>query len=673
MNRIIRTSCPRDCYDGCGIVVKFADGRKPVVTGDPDHPVSRGSLCAKCGVAYNGVFQDDTARLLHPLRRVGQKGEGKFEAISWDEALSTIAGRFKDIIEAEGAESILTHNYSGTLSMIAFSFPNRFVNFLGASLVDYGTICNAAGYVAWDLLYGAVDKGFDPRTARDSDAILVWGANPSHSAPHMHKHWLKDSPAKVIVVDPIRTETAADADLHLQPRPGTDAALAFGVLNALQDLGAFDQAFIDDHTVGLAEIAETIERCTPEWTESQTDVPAADIRQAARLYAAGPSLLWCGQGLQRQPLGGNIMRAVGLLPAVTGNVGKPGAGFYYLNDTAGFAGIDAGYLAGEALSDGDPIEVGALDLADRLLDPNEFKAFMVWNSNPLASCSDQQKLRAACSREDLFMVSIDLFETDTAKFSDIVLPAASFLEFDDITASYMNLTVGAQSKAFDPPGDSLPNQEIFRRLAAAMELDDPALYESDASMIDNMLKQCGTGFDFGELKRRGYFFVNGDEPLIFFEDLRFDTPSGHIEIASAAAEKKGLPRVPFPGIDAPPGGDELRLLSPASMWRMNDSYANDPKLGIRAGSAELIMNTEDAARLGVEDGSRVRVANDAGAIELQAEIADIVRPGTVVSYKGRWPGLESSSANLNALHAGQKCDMGESTSVHGIMVTVRPA
>ena len=673
MNQVIRSNCPRDCYDGCGIVVKLTEGKNPRVSGDPEHPISRGSLCAKCGVAYNGVFQDETSRLLTPLRRVGPKGAGNFEPISWDEAISTVASQLNAIIDDRGAEAILGLNYSGTLSQIAYSFPTRWMNHLGTSQVRYGTICNTAGYVAWNILFGAYYKGFDPRTAKDASCILVWGANPSHSAPHMHKHWLKDSPAAVVVVDPVRTTTAAEADLHLQPRPGSDAALAFGLLSALRDIGAIDESFIADHTIGFEEIVPQIDECTLEWTESQTGVPAAAIRRAAEIYASGPALLWCGQGLQRQPLGGNIQRAVGLLPAVTGNVGKPGAGFYYLNDTAAFAGMDADYLEGTALASSEARTVGALDLADRLLDGDEFGAFMVWNANPLASCSDQQKLRQACSREDLFMVAIDLFETDTVRFADIVLPAASFLEFDDIAYSYMNLTVGAQSKVREPIGESLPNQEIFRRLAAAMGLEEPALHESDESIIETLLQQCGVDYDFAELQRRGHFFVNGDEPLIQYADLIFDTPSGRIEIASDSAEEMGLPRVPQLSVDAAPAGGQLRLLSPASLWRMNDSYANDPKLALRAGPAELIINAEDAARLGVEDGSKVSVSNDAGAIELQAQVDDRVLPGTVLSYKGRWPGHEPGGANLNFLHAGRKCDMGESTSVHGVLVTVSTA
>ena len=234
MSATVKTTCPRDCYDSCGMLVTRKDDGTLRVAGDPDHPVARGALCAKCGVAYNGIFQDVDARLTSALRRSGPKGSGEFEALALDEAIRTVAERLNGVIDTRGPTDILAMCYSGTMSLLASSFPNRLVNAIGASEVDYGTICNRSGVIAWELLFGTARRGFDPRTAADASCILVWGANPAHSAPHAHRHWLGEAPGKVIVVDPIRTRTAADADLHLQPRPGTDAALAFGLLNALE-------------------------------------------------------------------------------------------------------------------------------------------------------------------------------------------------------------------------------------------------------------------------------------------------------------------------------------------------------------------------------------------------------------------------------------------------------
>ncbi len=671
MKNMIRTNCPRDCYDGCGMLVEIRDNAAPRILGDPDHPVSRGRLCSKCAIAYNGVWQDPTARLNYPLRRIGNKGEAKFERVSWDAALEAIATNLNRIIERDGAEAILHTHYSGTLSLLAYKFPDRFFNHVGASVVDPDSICNAAGHVAWGLQFGNSVKGFDPRTSKDSSCIVVWGANPSHSAPHAHEHWLVDSPAKVIVVDPIRSESAASADLHLQLRPGSDAALAYGLLHVLRDMGKFDQDYIDAHTLGADEIASTIDSCNPQWTHAQTGVPVESIMRAAELYAAGPALLWCGQGLQRQPTGGNVMRAVGLLPSLTGNVGKPGAGFCYMNYTPAFAGIDLDTLGGTNLVKQAGKTVSHMDLAVRLADRNEFKAMLSWNTNPLASAADQGALRTAFAREDLFTVAIDCFPTDTTAYADIVLPAASFLEFDDVTFSYFHLHMGAQAKVNEPVGESLPNQEIFRRLAAKMGLTEAALFEDDKTLIDRMMTEMNTGFDFSELKSRGHFYLS-DEPMPMYADGKFETPSGKIEIASQAAEKQGLPRTPQPFVDAPTQNGRLRLLTPASKWRLNDSYANDPHIAEQSGPANVRLNGTDAARIGVSDGAQLRLRNESGAIELVARIDNDVLPGTAVSYKGRWPSLEGNAMNVNVVHTPVKTDMGESSSVHATEVIAEP-
>ena len=675
MTQRIRTNCPRDCYDGCGVVVETSGATPVRVLGDPDHPVTRGRLCSKCAVAYNGVWQDPGARLGTPLRRTGAKGSGKFVPVSWDEALTETAARLNDLIAARGGDAVLHTHYSGTLALLGYLFPGRLFTAIGASEVDPDTICNAAGHAAWSLLFGTSAMGFDPRTAKDSRCILVWGANPSHSAPHAHEHWLPESPGTVIVVDPVRTETAVAADLHLQPRPGTDAALAFSLLHVMRAEGLIDADFVAGHTVGFDEIEADIDRATAAWGEAKTGVPAALIGQAARLYAPGPSLLWCGQGLQRQTTGGNVMRAVGLLPALTGNVGKPGAGFYYLNVTPALAGIDLGYLAGAGLGHGGKT-VGHMELAARLAG-DEFGALVAWNTNPAASAPDQRRLRAALERDDLFTVVVDCFLTDTARFADIVLPAAGFLEYDDLTFSYFHLNVGAQVKVTEPPGDALPNTEIFRRLARAMNLEEPALFEADRDMIDRCMAQLndagevGGPLDFDALKARGFVTI-GSEPMPMFADHKFPTPSGRIEIASARAEADGLPRTPQPWADDAPAADHLRLLTPASKWRLNDSYGNDPHLVEQAGPATVHLNAYDASRFGVADGARVRVWNETGAIELIAAVDDAVGSGTALTYKGRWPALEDG-VNPNFLHAPEAADMGNSTSVHSTMVRIEPA
>ena len=300
---LIKTTCPRDCYDGCGILVDQEDGKVIKVKGSREHPSNRGALCPKCAISYNGVWLDETTRLLYPLKRTGPKGSGEFKRISWDLALKEIAEQLTDTVHQYGPEKIFHTHYTGTCSVIAGSFPSRFFTHLGATEVDPDTVCNAAGHTALNYVFGDSVTGFDPRTAKDSACIMVWGANPSHCGPHVNQNWLFGQSAKVIVIDPVRTETAAAADLHLQLRPGTDAALAYSIAHIIQREGLVDAEYVRGHVKGYAEVLPLIKACTPQWGERATGVPAALIEAAARSYAKGPSLLWLGQGLQRQPQG----------------------------------------------------------------------------------------------------------------------------------------------------------------------------------------------------------------------------------------------------------------------------------------------------------------------------------------------------------------------------------
>lgn len=663
----IKTTCPRDCYDACGALVKVRDGRILAVRGDPEHPVSRGKLCAKCTTGYNNEWIDPAARLTQPLRRSGPKGSGQFTPVSWDEALGEIASRLHETVASHGAATILNAHYTGTLSLLAYNFPMRFFRRLGATEVNPDTICNMAGHVALEYIYGTSVQGFDPRTARDTNCVMIWGANPAHSGPHIFEHWFHEAPGAKIVVDPIRTETARAADLHLQPFPGSDAALAFALLHVLRRDGLLDHPFIAEHTVGWEDLEPLLDACTPAWGQQVTGVPEELIEQAARIYGAGPSLLWLGQGMQRQPNGGNVMRACALLPAVTGNLGKPGAGITYLN---GYSppDLDETYVTASHLGPDVPA-ISHMDLVESLDDPARSQAIFCWNINIAASAPRQRQLRQAMHREDLFTVAIDLFQTDTCDLADIILPAASFLEFDDLLTPYFDLSVSAQVKAADPPGEALPNQEIFRRLARAMGYAEPELYEPDAAILQTWLDASGLVRDFAELAGKGTISAT-PEPIIQFADLAFPTPSGRIEIASARAEADGFPRVPQPWADAQPAAGHLRLLSPASNIAMNASFGNVEKLVKRAGPATIMMHPVDAAARGLKDGAVAMVSNETGSITLQVVTSDEMLPGVALSPKGRWPRLEETDANINVLYDGRKSDMGESTSVHGVEVQV---
>jgi anaerobic selenocysteine-containing dehydrogenase len=667
-DEVVLTTCPRDCYDACGIAVVKRNGTIRHVRGDPDHPVARGKLCRKCSIGYNGAFLDPAARLTRPLRRAGAKGDRRFEPVSWDEALGEIAERLRKVEAGAGAHTVLNAHYTGTFSLLAYFFPLRFFNRLGATEIDPDTICNKAGHVALEYVYGTSMDGFDPRTAREAACILVWGANPSASAPHAHDHWLPESPSAVVVVDPVRTPTAEAADLHLQPFPGSDAALAFALLHVLAREDLLDGDFLAAHTIGWDELEPALADCTPAWGEAVTGVPAGLIEEAARLYGPGPSLLWLGQGFQRQRYGGNAIRACSLLPAATGNLGRPGAGFLYLNGTDS-RGIDEDYLAAPHLGPEAPAPISHMELVDCLEDPTRSQALFTWNINIAASNPQQQRLHEALRREDLLTIAVDLFSTDTTDLADYVLPAASFLEFDDLVASYFQLTLSAQVKATEPLGEALPNMEIFRRLARAMGYDEAELYESDTDVIATLLSRSGVGEDFASLAARGTVPIAA-EPVVQFADLHFPTPSGKVEIASGSAEEDGLPRLPRPLADPRPANGRLRLLSPASPWLLNDSFANDAKIVRRIGPATVALHPEDAAERGLAEGDEALVGNEIGSLRLLVTVSDVVPRGVAYSPKGRWPKQEPSGANVNALNPGESADMGRSTSVHGVEVTV---
>jgi anaerobic selenocysteine-containing dehydrogenase len=666
----IRTTCPRDCYDACGMIIVKREDKIVRVKGDPEHFISRGSLCGKCSLAYNSVWLDPNQRLTQPLRRMGKKGEGQFVSISWNDAIAAIADKLQPILATSASSTILQTHYRGTNSLIAGSFPLRFFNRIGATEVDPSTICDKAGHAALNLTFGDSEYGFDPRTAKDATCILIWGANPSHSAPHIHRYWLKEFSGKVIVIDPVCHSTAAQADLHLQPFPGTDAALAFCFLHIFQKEGLLDNEFLDNFTVGWHEIIPLLPQCTPEWGEAVTGIPANLIETAAKIYGSSRSLLWLGIGLQRQLTGGNVIRACSLVAIATGNIGKPGTGFLYVNGLAS-RGIDTAYLYGSHLNPDNAQSISHMDLASCLEDSERSKVLFCWNNNIVVSGAQQQRLRNALKREDLFTISLELFRTDTTDYADIVLPAASFLEFDDLLAPYFNYTIAAQVKAIDPLGESLSNQEIFRQLAAAIGFQDPELFESDRSIIDTLLERSGIGIDFMTLAQIGTVDY-APKPIIPFHDHVFPTPSGKIEISSDRAEAAGLSRIPQPFVENKPNGDKLRLLSPSSSWLLNSCYGNDPKISQQNNPNQVFINPQEAKSRNLEVGSSVVLVNQTGRISLQIAISKDIPCGVALVYKGRWLKFDPSNANVNILNPGHKTDLGESTSVNSVEVDIVP-
>lgn len=668
----VKTTCPRDCYDACGIVVTRRDGRVTRISGDRDHRLSRGALCGKCAIAYNGVWLDPTRRLTSPLLRNGPKGSESVVPTSWDTALTVIADRLGAILRERGGGAVCHTHYTGTCSVIAGNFPSRFFNRIGAVEVDPDSVCNKAGHVALGLVFGSSLDGFDPRTADVARCILIWGANPSTSAPHSDRHWLAESPARRIVIDPVRHPTATNADLHLQLFPGSDAALAFGLLHVLDREQRLDRDFINRYTLGWEEIESEIAAMPPERAAQLTGVDAGLIVAAARAYSDGPSLLWLGQGVQRQRTGGNIVRAISLLPAATGNIGRLGGGLFYVNGF-GSRGVRIDELSASNLRDAAaPPPISHMDLAAHLADPGACAALFTWNNNIAASSPQQRRLMEALRRDDLFHVAIDIFPTDTTRFADVTLPAASFLEFDDLLFPYFFYDLSAQVKVQDPPGDALPNQEIFRRLAGVMGFDDAELHETDDRILARLMQQTGVGMSFQDLARVGTVAWRSD-PVVPFADLVFSTPSGRIEVASDAFVAAGLPRAPQARSDERPPGGRLRVLSPASLWQLNSSYGNDEKIRARCGTPAVTVNGADAERLGLKENELVELLNETGCLgPLRLIIGDMVPPGVALVPKGRWPGIDAANGgNVNVLNRGEKADAGGSTAVHSVEATLR--
>ena len=457
-------------------------------------------------------------------------------------------------------------------------------------------------------MLGNSATGFDPRTATESQCLIVCGGNPSASGPHVDKHWLAEFPGTLIVIDPIRTPTAERADIHLHPFPGTDSALAFGLMHALKAMGKLDRRFIDAHTTGFDELEPLINAWPPVRAAEATRLPEADIRTVADAYVSGPSMIFLGQALCRAPTGGNAFRAVTMLPAVTGNIGNPGTGVCFLNGKGTTRGLDMGYVGQDSLRQGDTTPVSHMDLCAHLEAAPNDKALILWNINIAALNPDQKRLLKALESEELFTIVAELFMTDSARYADYVLPAASFLEFDDLVGSYFHLTLGPQSKAAEPIGEALPNQDIFRRLSKAMGLAEPALFEDVASILAHLLKPHD--FSFNELIAAGNFYPSID-PVILWEDHAYPTPSGKIEIASAAAEADGHPLTPLPDPLArtpviwltarPRGYGTRRANSPCgsrSVTRRRPVSAGRPRAGGRARARAVstsMRSTQDFA------------------------------------------------------------------------------
>lgn len=667
---IVRGACPHDCPDTCAMLVHVEDGRAVRVQGDPAHPVTQGFLCTKVNRYVERSYQSD--RVLTPMRRVGRKGEGRFEPASWDEALDAIAERLTAIREEHGPQAILPYSYAGTMGLVqGSSIDRRFFHRLGASLLAR-TICAAAGTEAWKHTYG--DRfGPTPEEVVHAKLVLLWGTNTLTSNPHLWPALLraKEGGAKLVAIDPIRTRTAAQCDVHLAIRPGTDAALALGLMHVILRDGLEDADFLASHTEGWEELGPHLAPWPPARCAGETGLEEGVIESLAReLATTRPAFIRLNYGMQRHAGGGMAVRAISLLPAVTGAWRDVGGG-------ATLSTSGAFHLNEAALERPDWIPPGTrtinmIRLGEALTEPDAgvggppVRALLVYNSNPAAVAPDLRRVREGLAREDLFTVVLEHFQTDTADYADWLLPATTQLEHWDVHGSYGHLYVTLNRPAIAPLGESLPNSEIFRRLAARMGMRDPELRESDLDLIRTALGSghpTMEGITLERLLEEGYARLNVPDPFTpYARPGGLRTPSGKIQIRSTALERLGFD--PLPSYIPPresgrrEGPYPLTLLSPPEHPFMNSTFANVPRLAAAGGPPRLLVHPEDASRRGVEEGDRVRIWNGRGEFRAAAAVTTDVRPGVVVSYGVRWAKRSEGGSTVNDTTSQRETDLG---------------
>ncbi len=669
-DRQVRGACALDCPDTCSWIVNVRAGEPVSLRGDPDHPYTRGSLCNK--VADYLAYARSPDRLLYPMRRVGPKGSGTFTRISWEEALERVAAGLSKAIASHGGEAIWPFLGSGSMGLLqgVYGAGRRLWNVLGASR-HVVNICTWAGGFGTGYTLGENRVGMDPETLRHSKLVVLWGANVVTTNPHLWRPILdaRKNGAVVVSIDPIRTRTAAQSDWHLAPVPGTDAALALGLLNVVLSEGGDDRDFIDRRTVGWDAFRERILEHPPARAAAITGLPAESIVELGRRIArTRPTGIRIGIGIQRHGGGGMAVRAITCIPGVTGDWGRLGGGVCYT--TGGFYGMDWAAYWRDDLRLRPARALNMSQLGDGLLrvgDP-PVRVLFVYASNPAASVPQQEKVLRGLAREDLFTVVVEHFVTDTARYADVLLPATMQIEHQDLLISYGHLYLCWNEPAAAPAGECLATTELFRRLARRMGLETPELYDSDETMARQLLASGHPSLDgitFDELKARGWMRLNYPNPLVPFA-ARFPSPSGKLEFVSDRMAQGGLDPVAgyTPAYETSQSGTELAreyplaLITPADHYFLNSIFANVPRQRRRSGPPTLLIHPDDAAPLGIATGDDVRVGNARGAFSAVADVSDRVRPGVVASCKGRWPANAEGGTTVNATVDEQDSDMG---------------
>src|ERR1043165_8435204 len=641
--KIVHAACPHDCPDTCAMLVTVEDGQQAVrVAGDPDHPFTRGFLCTKVANYEQRTHSADRVRAC--LKRVGNKGEGRFEAISWDQALDIIASRFKSLAESsEGAETILPYSYCGTMGLVqSQSMDRRFFHRLGATQLDR-TICASAGSAGYKATIG-LTIGTDPERFRDARLILLWGTNTLSANVHLWPEILKAKAegARIIAIDPRRTRTADQCDEHIAPLPGTDAALALALMHVIFAEDLEDKDYLERYTTGARELRARAREYSPERVAQICGLDAETITRLARLYATTkPSVIRINYGLQRHAGGGMAVRTITCLPAVTGAWRDPAGGI--LLSTSGTFPLNYQELERpDLMPTPRPRVLNMSQLGDALtkVDDPPVRALYVYNSNPAAVAPDQAKVIEGLKREDLFTVVHEQFMTDTCDYADIILPATTQLEHFDLHKAYGHLYLVINEQAIPPLHEAKCNSEVFRLLAARLGFEEECCKDTDEEIARQALKTDHPalhGITLEALRERGWMRLNLPETFAPFAEGNFPTPSGKCELYSEALAALGLPAVPefIPPSESKQSAPEmalrypLALISPAAHAFLNSSFANLPKHLRQELHPFIEIHPTDAVARTIEDGEMVRAFNERGSCELMAVVTTRAREGGV--------------------------------------------
>jgi anaerobic selenocysteine-containing dehydrogenase len=680
--KIVRGACPHDCPDTCALLVTVERGEATKVAGAADHPTTDGFLCTKVNRYLERTYSPQ--RILFPMKRVGPKGKAMFARISWDEALDTIATRFREIADSsDGPQAIVPYSYAGTMGLVqSSSIDRRFFHRLGASLLDR-TICASAGAAGYKATIGA-SIGTDPEAFDEAKLILIWGSNPITSNVHLWPKMLeaRRKGARLIAIDPFRSLTAEKCDQHLAIRPGTDGALALGMMHVLIEEGLIDLDYIERYTIGFEELKGRVRDYHPEKVALITGVDRQSVVTLAREYGkARPSVIRLNYGMQRHAGGGMAVRAIACLPALTGDWRHAGGGV--LLSSSGTFPINTRALERPDLIWNDPRTINMSVIGDALLHEARppIRAIYVYNSNPVAVAPESPKVIAGFSREDLFTVVHEIFPTDTADYADILLPATTQLEQFDIHKAYGHLYLLINNPAIEPLGESKPNSEVFRLLAGRLGFDEECFRDSDEEIARQAISsdhRWMPDISLEELKERGWVRLNVGERFAPFAYGNFLTPSGKCEFYSESLLKQGMD--PLPCYIAPRESKEsapelaerypLAFISPPAHNFLNSSFANLPSFLHAEKEPSLLIHPDDAETRSIVEGDVVRIFNDRGSFTAKARVTDKARDGVVIAPSVWWRKLTKDQKNANEVTSQMLTDLGAAATFYDVLVEV---